>query len=185
MNRIRCGWVSNDPLYQDYHDHEWGKPVHDRQRLFEMLCLEGQQAGLSWITVLKKREGYRKAFHHFDPKKIIQLTDKDIDSLVQNLDIIRSRNKIKAIIQNAHAYRDMQKKGEDFSEFIWSFSPKQPGIRYKDCREFPTQTEESGEMSKALKKRGFNFVGPTICYAFMQAVGLVNDHSADCFCAKK
>ena len=183
MNRIRCGWVSNDPIYQDYHDHEWGKPVHDRQRLFEMLCLEGQQAGLSWITVLKKREGYRKAFHHFNPEKIIQLTDKDIDSLVQNPDIIRSRNKIKAIIQNARAYLALEKQGEDFSEYIWSFAPVQPSTRYKDYRECPTQTEESGEMSKALKKRGFNFVGPTICYAFMQAVGLVNDHSADCFCA--
>ena len=182
MNRIRCSWVGSDPLYRDYHDHEWGRPVHDNQRLFEMICLEGQQAGLSWITILKKREGYHDAFHHFDAEKITRMTDDDIDRLLQNPDIIRSRSKIKAIIQNAHAYLSMRKSGEDFSAFIWSFAPKGPRARHLDCRHYPTQTEESFEMSKALKKRGFKFVGPTICYAFMQAVGLVDDHVADCFC---
>ncbi len=181
-NRIRCGWVSNDPLYIDYHDNEWGKPIYDNLHLFEMICLEGQQAGLSWITVLKKREGYRKAFHNFIPEKIIQMTEQDVDALVENPEIIRSRNKINTIIRNAHAYLNMQKNGEDFAEFIWSFAPKQPNPHFQDYMDFPTQTEESAQLSKALKKRGFNYIGPTICYAFMQAAGLVNDHVADCFC---
>ncbi len=182
MNKTRCGWVSTDPLYIDYHDNEWGKPIYDNLHLFEMICLEGQQAGLSWITVLKKREGYRKAFYNFIPEKIIQMTEEDVDRLVENPEIIRSRSKINTIIRNAHAYLNMQKQGEDFSEFIWSFAPKQAGTRFQDYMDFPTQTEESAQLSKALKKKGFNFVGPTICYAFMQAAGLVNDHVADCFC---
>ncbi|WP_275555254.1 DNA-3-methyladenine glycosylase I [Mixta sp. Marseille-Q2659] len=179
----RCGWVSNDPLYQTYHDREWGLPQTDNKALFEMLCLEGQQAGLSWITVLKKRENYRAAFHQFDPQAVAQMTEADIDALMQNSGLIRHRGKLTAIVTNARAYGAMQANGEDFSRFVWSFVGGQPQINhFAALNMVPAQTPASLALSKALKKRGFKFVGSTICYSFMQACGLVNDHLTDCFC---
>ncbi|SNY66365.1 DNA-3-methyladenine glycosylase I [Enterobacter sp. CC120223-11] len=179
----RCGWVSTDPLYRDYHDNEWGVVQRDSQKLFEMICLEGQQAGLSWITVLKKRENYREAFHHFDPIKVAAMTEDDVEQQVQNAGIIRHRGKIQAIIGNARAFLAMQANGEDFTDFVWSFVDNQPQIRHAaSLSEIPTSTPASDALSKALKKRGFKFVGTTICYSFMQACGLVNDHVTSCFC---
>ncbi len=186
MEKTRCGWVTNDPLYITYHDEEWGKPSTDARHLFEMLCLEGQQAGLSWITVLKKREAYRQAFFNFDVTKIAKMTDKDLENLLQNTGLIRHRGKLSAVMTNAQAVLAMQNQGEDFVKLIWSFAPEQPEplVRHADYRLFPSQTTQSQQLSKALKKRGFRFVGPTTCYAFMQAVGCVDDHSAGCFCAR-
>lgn len=178
----RCSWVSNDPLYIDYHDNEWGYPQHDSLKLFEKICLEGQQAGLSWITVLKKRDEYRRCFFNFQPEKIIQLTATDIELLLENKGLIRNRLKLNSIVKNAHAYLAMQNNNESFSQFIWSFVDGKPIINhFKDKSEVPVSTEISDKMSKALKKRGFTFVGTTICYAFMQSMGLVNDHFEDCF----
>lgn len=178
----RCSWVTNDPLYINYHDNEWGYPQYDSLKLFEKICLEGQQAGLSWITVLKKREEYRRCFFNFDPEKIIQLNAIDIESLLKNKGLIRNRLKLNSIVKNAHAYLAMQNNNEDFSQFIWSFVDGKPIVNhYKDKSEVPVSTEISDKMSKALKKRGFSFVGSTICYAFMQSMGLVNDHFEDCF----
>lgn len=179
----RCSWVSDDPLYIEYHDKEWGVPVRDGRELFEMLCLEGQQAGLSWITVLKKRENYRRCFHQFDPIRIAAMTDQDVDRLVLDSGIIRHRGKIQAIISNAKAWLAMQANGEDFSSFIWQFVNHQPMINHpQGPGEIVAKNEISDAMSKALKKRGFKFIGSTICYAFMQASGLVNDHQANCQC---
>ena len=178
----RCSWVSNDPLYIDYHDNEWGYPQYDSLKLFEKICLEGQQAGLSWVTVLKKRDEYRRCFFNFQPEKIIQLTATDIELLLENKGLIRNRLKLNSIVKNAHAYLAMQNNNESFSQFIWSFVDGKPIINhFKDKSEVPVSTEISDKMSKALKKRGFTFVGTTICYAFMQAMGLVNDHFEDCF----
>ncbi|OCF94301.1 MULTISPECIES: DNA-3-methyladenine glycosylase I [unclassified Gilliamella] len=178
----RCSWVTKDPLYINYHDNEWGYPQYDSLKLFEKICLEGQQAGLSWITVLKKREEYRRCFFNFDPEKIIQLNAIDIESLIKNKGLIRNRLKLKSIVKNAHAYLAMQNNNEDFSQFIWSFVDGKPIVNhYKDKSEVPVSTEISDKMSKALKKKGFSFVGSTICYAFMQSMGLVNDHFEDCF----
>lgn len=180
----RCGWVSQDPLYIAYHDSEWGVPQRDNQQLFEMICLEGQQAGLSWITVLKKRENYREAFHRFDPRKVAAMTEEDVEILVQNAGIIRHRGKIQAIIGNAKAFLAMEANGEAFNDFVWSFVDNQPQLsRAATLADIPTSTPASDALSKALKKRGFKFVGTTICYSFMQACGLVNDHVASCFCA--
>ncbi|MDN6228849.1 MAG: DNA-3-methyladenine glycosylase I, partial [Enterobacterales bacterium] len=174
--KIRCGWVSSDPLYISYHDNEWGQPVYDDAHLFELLCLEGQQAGLSWITVLKKRENYRNAFHHFDPRKVAAMTDEDIDALMQDAGLIRHRLKLDAIVVNARAYMKMQQEGEDFSQFLWSFTEGKPQLnRPETLANVPAKTEISDVMSKALKKKGFKFIGSTICYAFMQASGMVND----------
>ncbi len=179
----RCDWVSRDPLYIQYHDTEWGVPQYDSLALFEKICLEGQQAGLSWITVLKKREHYRHCFHHFDPEKIIAMTDADIDHLMQDTGLIRNRLKLNAIVTNARAYQKMQAEGESFSEFIWSFVQHTPVVnRYQSIAEVPAVTETAEQLSKALKKKGFKFVGPTICYAFMQSMGLVNDHLTTCIC---
>lgn len=179
----RCSWVSTDPIYIAYHDHEWGKPQYDRLKLFEKICLEGQQAGLSWITVLKKRDEYRRCFFNFDPEKIIQITS--IEPLMENKGLIRNRLKLNAIIKNAKAYLAMQENGEDFAEFIWSFVEGKTIVsRFSGMSEVPTSTEISENMSKALKKRGFTFVGATICYAFMQSMGLVDDHFIDCFCCQ-
>ncbi|GJH43437.1 DNA-3-methyladenine glycosylase I [Pasteurella canis] len=181
--RKRCGWVDNSPIYIDYHDNEWGKPEYDSLKLFEKICLEGQQAGLSWITVLKKRENYRYGFHHFDPNKIAQMTTLDIDKLMQNAGLIRHRAKLEAIVKNAKAYLAMEKNGENFSQFIWSFVNHQPQANnVPNLASVPTKTAVSRAMSKALKKRGFVFVGETTCYAFMQSMGLVNDHQNDCWC---
>ncbi|OCL21773.1 DNA-3-methyladenine glycosidase [Gilliamella sp. wkB72] len=178
----RCSWVTKDPLYINYHDNEWGYPQYDSLKLFEKICLEGQQAGLSWITVLKKREEYRRCFFNFDPEKIIQLNAIDIESLLKNKGLIRNRLKLNSIVKNAHAYLVMQNNNEDFSQFIWSFVDGKPIVNhYKDKSEVPVSTEISDKMSKALKKKGFSFVGSTICYAFMQSMGLVNDHFEDCF----
>lgn len=176
---VRCSWVGTDPLYIHYHDNEWGKPEKESVKLFELLCLESQQAGLSWITVLKKRENYRQAFYQFDPYKMAQMTENDLDRLMLDSGLIRHRAKLAAMIKNAQAYLKMQTAGEDFSQFIWAFVGKQPLINnVKD--KIPTKTEVSLAMSKALKKRGFVFVGETTCYAFMQAAGLVDDHHNDC-----
>lgn len=178
----RCSWVTNDPLYIDYHDKEWGNPQYDSLKLFEKICLEGQQAGLSWITVLKKRDEYRRCFFNFEPQKIIQLTAADIESLLENKGLIRNRLKLNSIVKNAHAYLAMQSNNEDFSQFIWSFVNGKPIINhFNDISEVPVSTEISDRMSKALKKRGFSFVGTTICYAFMQSMGLVDDHFENCF----
>ena len=179
----RCGWVTQDPLYIAYHDNEWGMPETDRQKLFEMICLEGQQAGLSWITVLKKRENYRRAFHHFNPEAVARMTHDDIERLLQDPGIIRHRGKVTAIIGNARSLLAMEQNGEDFVQFVWSFVDGQPIInRAASLGEVPVTTPASDALSKALKKRGFKFVGSTICYSFMQACGLVNDHLTTCFC---
>ncbi|AXF62798.1 DNA-3-methyladenine glycosylase I [Leclercia sp. J807] len=179
----RCGWVSQDPLYIAYHDQEWGVPETDGKHLFEMICLEGQQAGLSWITVLKKRENYRQAFHQFDPVLVAGMTSADVDRLVLDAGIIRHRGKIEAIIGNARAYLAMEENGERFSDFVWSFVDNTPQVtQAATLAEIPTSTPASDALSKALKKRGFKFVGTTICYSFMQACGLVNDHVTACHC---
>ncbi len=179
----RCGWVTQDPLYLEYHDNEWGRPQTDGKKLFEMICLEGQQAGLSWITVLKKRAHYQRCFHHFDPQRVAQMQQEDVEKLVLDAGIIRHRGKIEAIINNARAYLAMEAQGEDFSQFIWSFVEHTPQVNhFHALSEVPAFTPGSDALSKALKKRGFKFVGSTICYAFMQACGLVNDHVTDCFC---
>ena len=183
MELNRCSWVNNDTIYQEYHDNVWGRPVVDSQTLFAKLCLDGQQAGLSWITILKKQQNYEKAFFNFDPAKIVELTDNDVEILMQNKGIVRNRLKIISIIKNSRAYLEMQANGENLSEFIWSFvDHKVITNNWQDMSEVPTSTARSDAMAKELKKRGFNFVGTTICYAFMQAVGLVNDHTRDCFC---
>ena len=179
----RCGWVSQDPLYIAYHDNEWGVPETDSKKLFEMICLEGQQAGLSWITVLKKRENYRACFHQFDPVKGAAMQEEDVERLVQDAGIIRHRGKIQAIIGNARAYLQMEQNGEPFVDFVWSFVNHQPQVtQATTLSEIPTSTSASDALSKALKKRGFKFVGTTICYSFMQACGLVNDHVVGCCC---
>ncbi|PKH23645.1 DNA-3-methyladenine glycosylase I [Enterobacterales bacterium CwR94] len=179
----RCEWVTSDPLYIAYHDTEWGIPQTHRQHLYEMICLEGQQAGLSWITVLKKRENYRAAFAQFVPEKVAQFDEKDIERLLQNSGIIRHRGKLEAIILNAKALLAMEAAGEDFVTFIWDFVDATPQVsHYADYRQAPTTNATSEALSKALKKRGFRFVGPTTCYSFMQACGLINDHTTACFC---
>jgi len=179
-----CPWVTlSDPVYVAYHNEEWGRPVYDSVELFEKLCLDGQQAGLSWITILKKKQGYRDAFCDFDPYKIVLLTPEYLERQLENTSIVRNRLKVSSIVKNANGYIQLQKEGVDFSEYLWSFVGGQPIInQYLEMGEVPTQTAESLAMSKALKKRGFNFVGPTICYAFMEAVGMVNDHLLNCPC---
>ncbi len=180
--KTRCQWAGNDPLYQKYHDEEWGIPVHDDRKLFEMLILEGAQAGLSWITILRKRENYRKAFNNFDAKKIAKYDSKKIRQLLQNEGIVRNRLKINAAIINAKLFLEIQKEFGSFDKYIWKFVNGKPIINSREnLKEIPAKTEESDLMSKDLKKRGFKFIGSTICYAFMQAVGMVNDHIVDCF----
>ncbi len=179
----RCGWVTQDPLYLAYHDTEWGVPITDSRGLFEMLCLEGQMAGLSWLTVLKKRENYRRAFHHFDPQAVALMGEADVDRLMLDSGIIRHRGKISAIIANARALLAMEAQGEAFNTFIWHFVDNQPQIhQHTDFRTAPTFSLVSDALSKALKKKGFKFVGTTTCYSFMQACGLINDHVTSCFC---
>ena len=178
----RCSWCGDDPLYQNYHDTEWGVACRDDQKLFEKLNLEGAQAGLSWITILKKRENYRKAFFNFDPQQIIQIDADYREQLLQNTGIVRNRLKIDSVISNAHAFLDFQQKHGSFSDFIWSFvDGKQQVNHWKLLSDGPTTTAISEDMSKQLKKLGFKFVGPTICYSFMQSMGLINDHVVDCF----
>ena len=178
----RCGWVFDDPLYLEYHDNEWGVPVHDDRLLFEFLILEGAQAGLSWITILKKRNNYRKAFDNFNPSKISKYDPKKINSLLLNPGIIRNRLKIESAIKNAKAFLEIKKKFKSFDVFIWQFVNYKPIINcWKNDRKVPTTSPEAQKMSSSLKKWGFSFVGPTICYSFMQAVGMVNDHITSCF----
>ncbi|MBD3668688.1 MAG: DNA-3-methyladenine glycosylase I [Kangiella sp.] len=179
--RKRCGWVSDDPLYIEYHDTEWGVPTYDDQQLFEMLCLEGAQAGLSWITVLKKREHYRKVFDHFDAEKIATYDQAKREQLLSDPGIIRNKLKVNAFIVNAQTYLRI-KEQQSFSDYLWQFVGGEPIINnWKSLKEVPATTAESDAMSKQLKKDGFKFVGSTICYAFMQATGMVDDHTMDCF----
>lgn len=179
---IRCPWAGTDPLYRDYHDREWGVPLYDNQPLFEFLILEGAQAGLAWITVLRKRPAYRQAFDQFDPYKIAGYSAARKTKLLQNPGLIRNRLKIDSAVRNAQAYVAMAQSGEDFSEFLWGFVNGRAKINHwRSLAEVPASTAESEAMSRALKKRGFSFVGPTICYAFMQATGMVNDHLVDCY----
>ncbi len=186
QTKTRCAWSGSDPLYTVYHDKEWGVPVHDDRKLFEMLILEGAQAGLSWITILKKRENYRGAFDNFDAKKIAEYNKKKVTALLKNEGIIRNRLKIEATITNAKAFLDVQREFGSFDEYIWQFVGGKPKRNaWKSLKEIPPQTAESDAISKDLKKRGFKFVGSTICYAFMQATGLVNDHTVDCRRYKK
>lgn len=183
---IRCGWVNQDPLYISYHDHEWGVPVYDDRQLFEYLNLEGAQAGLSWYTILKKRENYRQAFDHFEPAKIIRYDENKIAELLQNEGIVRNKLKINAVITNAKAFYSVVEEFGSFQTYIWSFVDGKPiQNHYSEMSEVPATTEISDRLSKDLKKRGFKFVGSTICYAFMQAVGMVNDHITTCMCYKR
>jgi DNA-3-methyladenine glycosylase I len=177
----RCSWAGSDPLYVAYHDDEWGVPVHDDRRLFEMLILEGAQAGLSWITILRKRRAYRKAFDHFDARKIARYDRKKVRTLLADAGIVRNRLKIAAAIANARAFLAVQKEFGSFDKYIWQFVGGAPKVNHPaSMKDVPPRTAESDAMSKALAKRGFKFVGSTICYAFMQAVGMVNDHQVGC-----
>lgn len=183
MTMQRCGWCSSDPLYIEYHDQEWGKPQFDEQHLFEMLCLEGQQAGLSWITVLKKRANYRHHFFQYPIDKIAQFTDDALAEKCLDAGLIRHIGKLKAIRDNAIAWENMKCQGIDMVKWLWDYVDQQPIINdIQDYKVAPAQTELSLKLSKSLKKNGFKFVGPTTMYAFMQAVGMVNDHENDCHC---
>ena len=180
--RQRCSWLTSDRLYTEYHDHEWGVPLHDDRALFEMLILEGAQAGLSWITILKKRESYRKAFDRFDAEKIARYDARKKRQLLANAGIVRNRLKIDAAISNARVFLAVQEEFGSFDSYIWQFvGGKQRHNRWKSLKDLPPKTAESDAMSKDLKRRGFRFVGSTICYAFMQAVGMVNDHTMSCY----
>ncbi len=182
MEKTRCGWAGSDPLYVSYHDKEWGVPVHDDRLLFEFLCLEGAQAGLSWSTILKRRENYRKAFDNFILKIVVKYNEEKINSLINDSSIIRNKLKINSVIKNAKNFLKIQEECGTFDKYIWDFVNGKPIINeWKTLKEVPVKTEISEKMSKDLKKRGFSFVGPTICYAYMQAVGLVNDHIVGCF----
>src|SRR6201998_2796801 len=175
----RCTWAGTDPLYMDYHDNEWGKEVHDDKKLFEFLILESAQAGLSWITILRRREGYRKAFADFDVQKVAKFTEKDKERLMQDTGIIRNRAKIKSAINNAQKFIEVQKEFGSFDKYMYSFMPNgKPIINYSNT--IPASTPISDAISKDMKKRGFKFFGTTICYAHMQATGMVNDHLPDC-----
>lgn len=185
MKKTRCKWVSNDELYIKYHDEEWGKPVYDDNVLFEFLVLESFQAGLSWITILKKRENFRKAFDNFNDKKIVTYNDAKIEELMQNEGIIRHRGKIEATINNAKVFQEIQKEFGSFSDYLWNYVNRKPiDSKLKNIKDAVTKTEISDALAKDLKKRGFKFMGLTTVYAFMQAVGMVNDHVATCFCYK-
>lgn len=178
----RCPWCLKDDLYKQYHDEEWGIPLHDDTRLFEMLCLEGAQAGLSWYTVLSKRENYRKAFNNWDATKISKYNQDKIEKLLLNEGIIRNRLKIEAVVKNAKAFLQVQKEFGSFDKYIWQFVNHKPIVNnWKESKECPAKTKESDAMSKDLLKRGFKFAGSTICYAYMQATGMVNDHLVDCW----
>lgn len=182
MNKTRCGWVTTDSLYLAYHDTEWGVPEYDDRKLFELLILEGAQAGLSWITILKKRDNYRKAFASFNAKKIAAFTDIDVARLLSNDGIVRNRLKIAATIQNARVFLTVQRECGSFADYLWQFVGGEPKINsWPTLKAIPARTAESDAMSKDLSKRGFKFVGSTICYAFMQATGMVNDHVVECF----
>ncbi|MFS0875269.1 DNA-3-methyladenine glycosylase I [Solibacillus isronensis] len=183
----RCSWVKLDePIYVKYHDEEWGVPVYDDRKLFEMLCLEGAQAGLSWLTILKRREGYLAAFDQFDAEKIVQYDEDKLEVLRNDERIIRNRLKIKSVVTNAESFLAIQKQYGSFSNYIWSFVDGKPQINsWESSAQVPITTEISDRMSKQLKKDGFKFVGSTICYSYMQAVGMVNDHTTNCLCFKR
>jgi DNA-3-methyladenine glycosylase I len=177
----RCGWAKT-PLSIAYHDEEWGTPVHDDRRLFEFLILEGAQAGLSWETILRKRDAYREAFHNFDPARVARYTKRDIERLLGNSGIVRNRLKIESAVSNAKAFLEVQREFGTFDAYAWNFVGGSPRAnRWRTLKEIPAKTAESDALSRDLMRRGFRFVGSTICYAFMQAVGLVNDHTVDCF----
>ena len=178
----RCHWCGDDELYRQYHDEEWGAPLHDDRDLFEFLCLEGAQAGLSWITILRKRDHYRRAFDNFDAGKIARYSNSKIQTLLQDPGIVRNRLKVNGFVKNARAYLDLREQGSTLDEFLWRFVDGKPlQNNWGGMGQVPATTDISDAMSKDLKKRGFTFVGSTICYAFMQAAGLVNDHTVDCF----
>jgi DNA-3-methyladenine glycosylase I len=182
MEPERCAWCGTDPLYVRYHDHEWGIPLHDDRRLFEMLILEGAQAGLNWLTILRKREGYRAAFDHFDPERIARYDAAKIGRLLADPGIVRNRLKIQAAIRNAQGYLTIREQHGGFDAFLWRYVDGQPQQNaWPTLAEVPARSPEADAMSRDLKRLGFAFVGPTICYAFMQAVGMVNDHTTNCF----
>jgi len=183
--KTRCAWVTKDKIYIDYHDQEWGKPVYDDQRLFEKICLEGAQAGLSWITILKKREGYRKAFYNFDVQKVAAMTDAELEALRENPDIVRNKLKIYSCRTNAQAFIKVQQEFGSFSNYLWNWVDNKPVVnKPKTLKEVPATTDLSDKIAKDLKARGFKFVGSTIVYAYLQSMGVVQDHTTDCFCAK-
>lgn len=184
MIKKRCAWAINkDETYQKYHDEEWGRPVFEDQKLFEFLVLESAQAGLSWQTILNKRSGYKNAFKNFDPKKVSKFNDLDIERLMNDEKIVRNRLKIKATIANAKAFLAIQKEFGSFSNYLWGFVNNKPiNNHWQSQSEVPTTTSLATKIAKDLKRRGFKFLGPTICYAYLQAVGVVNDHTTDCFC---
>jgi DNA-3-methyladenine glycosylase I len=182
MNVCRCSWCLSDPLYTKYHDEEWGVPVFDSRRLFEALVLDGAQAGLSWLTILKRRDGYRGAFDGFDPSVIARYGERDLERLMADKRIIRNRRKILSAIENARAYTTMAESGVDFAHWLWGWVEGKTLVNhFHTLPEIPASTELSENIAKELKRKGFSFVGPTIVYAFMQAVGMVNDHLVDCF----
>jgi len=180
--KIRCGWSTSDPIYIKYHDEEWGVPIHDDRKLFEFLILEGFQAGLSWITILRKRDNFRKAFDDFDAEKVASYGKRKINSLLKDEGIIRNKLKVEAAVTNARAFLKVREEFGSFDKYIWQFVNHKPvKNKFKSLKEVPASTEISGIMSKDLKKRGFKFVGTTICYAHMQATGMVNDHIVTCW----
>lgn len=182
QKKKRCEWVSDEPLYIEYHDREWGRESRDSRHLFEMLCLEGQQAGLSWWTILQRRENYRQAFAGFDPYILADYGDEELSRLLENEGIIRNKLKIQSIIKNARACIKIEREGRPFSDYIWGFVDGQAIINdFHDQDEVPSESVISQRMARQLKEDGFSFVGPTICYAYMQAVGMVNDHTRQCF----
>lgn len=182
VNLLRCEWTGSDPLMVAYHDEEWGVPLHDDQKLFEFLILEGMQAGLSWMTILRKRENFRAAFDDFNVVKVARYDQQKVEKLMGNAGIIRNRQKILTTIQNARAFLEVQQEFGSFDSYVWQFVDGKPLVNaWKRMGEIPAKTEQSETISKDLKKRGFNFVGPTIVYAHMQATGMVNDHTTDCF----
>jgi DNA-3-methyladenine glycosylase I len=178
----RCGWCGDDPLYVAYHDQEWGVPVHDDRHMFELLVLEGAQAGLAWITILRKREAYRKAFRSFEPATVARFGEKDVARLLADAGIVRNRLKVASAIRNAHAYLEVQAEFGTFCDYLWGFVDGRPVVnRWRDLAEIPARTDLSDLVSRDLKRRGFNFVGSTIIYAHLQSAGLVNDHLTGCF----
>jgi DNA-3-methyladenine glycosylase I len=180
--KIRCGWAGTDPTYVGYHDTEWGVPVHDDQRLFEFIVLEGAQAGLSWITILRKRDAYRAAFDRFDPAKVARYDARRVAKLLKNEGIVRNRLKVESAVKNARAFLEVQEEFGSFDAYQWGFVDGRPIVnRYESMKQVPARTPLSDKLSRDLKQRGFNFVGSTIIYAHMQAVGMVNDHVVDCF----
>ena len=182
MDVVRCEWSAGDPLLLEYHDHEWGVPQHDDRALFELLTLEGAQAGLSWLTILRKREGYRRAFVGFDPAAVARFTERDVERLLEDPAIVRNRLKVESTVNNAARVLEVQAEHASLDAYLWGFVDGVPVVnRFRRLAELPAETDVSRTMSRELRRRGFRFVGPTICYAFMQAAGLVDDHVVDCF----